>query len=175
MNWRAAAIVCGLLAPVVLLAGTGLSALAYLGRTNEPFSIRDHFISELGEVGTSSRARLFNATLIASGAIVSGFMLGLGMHLGSKSAWAGMVLGIWSGISCALVGIIPMNNLVPHVIVSFSFFYSGMGAVALLTQAIWLDRRQAAAPVICGLTTKKARRDDGLVSHAAGRYRSAYR
>ncbi len=100
-------------------------------------------------------------------------MLGLGMHLGSKSAWAGMVLGIWSGISCALVGIIPMNNLVPHVIVSFSFFYSGMGAVALLTQAIWLDRRQriakwpiwsgiltvgcffalAAAPVLCGLTT----------------------
>jgi hypothetical membrane protein len=86
-------------------------------------------------------ARLFNATLMASGAIITGFMVGMGLHIANKWAVAAACLGIISGVSCVLVGAIPMNSLLPHIIVSFSFFYTGMAAVVFFTQAIWLDRR----------------------------------
>jgi hypothetical membrane protein len=140
-RWKRIAVACGMMMPFVLLGGTILSAANYVGRNQEPFSIRDHFISELGEVGTSQLAHLFNATLMASGAIVVGFMVGMGLHIANRWALAAAGLGIISGVSCMLVGVIPMNNLLPHVVVSFSFFYSGMAAVVFFTQAIWLDRR----------------------------------
>ena len=52
-------------------AGTGVivlaivySALRYRGKRRERFSLLNHFISELGEVGVSSAAGVFNAGLI---------------------------------------------------------------------------------------------------------------
>src|SRR5437868_2966238 len=116
-RWKRIAVACGFAVPIVLLGGTVLTAASFIGRNEEPFSIRDHFISELGEVGTSQLAQLFNATLMASGAIVVGFMVGLGLHIANRWAIAAASLGIISGVSCMLVGVIPMNNLPPHVVV----------------------------------------------------------
>ena len=79
--------------------------------------------------------------LVATGTIISVFMLRLGLHLASRWSIAAAAFGVASGMSCVLVGLVPMNNLLPHVLVSFAFFYSGMAAVALFTEAIWLDRR----------------------------------
>jgi hypothetical protein len=172
VRWKLLTIICGFLAPLVLIAGTVWTACVYQGHANEAYSLRDHFISELGEVGVSRQATLFNATLIVNGIIVSGFMLGLGMHLASKGAYVAAAFGIGSGLACSVVGMIPMNSLLPHIAISFFFFFCGMVSVAAFVEAIWLDRCQriskwlvlpgilatssflalAAAPPLSGLT-----------------------
>ena len=142
MNWKLLTIACGTFASLGLMVGTVWTACEYQGRDHERYSLRDHFISELGEIGVSRRATLFNATLLANGIIVSGFMLGLGMHLANKQSYVAAAFGIGSGLSCSVIGVIPMNRLLPHIAISFLFFFCGMVSVAAFVSAIWLDRHQ---------------------------------
>jgi hypothetical membrane protein len=49
------------------ILGALIAGLAYRGRQNERYSILNHFISELGEVGISRLAWVFNLGLILCG------------------------------------------------------------------------------------------------------------
>ena len=59
-----------------------VAALFYIGPDWEPYSLLNHFISELGEVGVFPLAWLFNLGLIAGGLLLIPFSLGLGLSLG---------------------------------------------------------------------------------------------
>ena len=130
------------------LAGSGLIALSsllsagvYKGKYGEPFSFLNHFISELGEVGVSEWASVFNLGLIVGGLCLTLFMLGLASHLGG---WFGVVFGMISfvtGVSGTLVGIFPMNNLAPHIQIALTFFYSGMFATILFSTYVLFSRQ----------------------------------
>jgi len=100
----------------------------------------NHFISELGEVGVSAFASVFNTSLMLGGLALAAFMLGLGCYIGSKGAYLAALIGAYSGISCSLVGLLPMNDLQVHTVAAFSFFYSGLVAIALFTVVILADR-----------------------------------
>jgi hypothetical protein len=139
MKWQRFTIVCGMLGPLVMIAGSLVAALTYHGKNGKPYSPLNHFISELGEVGVSYNAHAFNLCLIAGGVAFVGFMLGLGVFLATRLGWLAAVVGIWSGLSCSAVGMVPMNNLPVHIRVADSFFYSGLAAVFLFTLAILLD------------------------------------
>jgi len=103
-----------------------MTALVYSGKRNERYSIFNHFISELGEVGISRAAPIFNGGLIAGSLIILPFVIGLGLAIENTWAKLGMLAGIWSTVSCSLVGVFPMNNEEPHRKVSTSFFRSGL-------------------------------------------------
>ena len=116
----------GLAGSLIVLLASVIAAIVYSGKRNERYSIFNHFISELGEVGVSKAAPIFNGGLIAGGLVLLPFVIGLGLAIENIWAKLGMLAGIWSTASLFLVGIFPMNNEEPHWKVSASFFRSGL-------------------------------------------------
>jgi hypothetical membrane protein len=124
-------------------SGTGLvtlviicSALFYHGRQGECFSLRNHFISELGEVGISRAAWLFNLGLILSGLILLPYIISLGFVFTSPLGWLGTVLGLVAALAVSAVGIFPMNNLTSHSRAAMTYFRSGLVMIFFFGLAI---------------------------------------
>jgi len=135
----------GLAGPIVLLAGVVLPAVAYTGRAGEAYSPFNHFISELGEVGVSSLAWLFNGSLVVSGLLMAVYLGFLGRHLGTRLGWAAGLAGAIAGLGVSAVGLLPMNDLKPHLRAAFTFFDGGLVTVVLLSAAVLRDPRRRLA------------------------------
>jgi len=131
----------GMAGSVVLLVCVIVPMAAYTGRMGERYSPLNHFISELGEVGVSRLAPMFNVGLIACGALYVPFVLGLGAALGGWWAAAGTLAGLVSAVSVAGVGVFPMSSFVPHYVAAMTFFRSGLATVLLVGIAIQRQRR----------------------------------
>lgn len=131
----------GLAGSAVACVAAILAALPYHGLGGEAYSPFNHFISELGELGVSRLAPLFNAGLIVTGILLAGFMLGLGAHIGSVWGYLAAAVGVLASGACSLVGVFPMNHIEPHMLAAMSFFRFGMVAIALFSLAIVLDRK----------------------------------
>ena len=112
------------------------AALAYHGTGMEAYSPLNHFISELGEVGVSRLAWLFNGGLIVSGLLFLPFSVGLALVLPGWAAKLGFVAGIVAALSLAAVGVFPMNDLDPHVVAALTYFRSGLLTILLFGIAI---------------------------------------
>ena len=123
---------------IVCIAGI-YTSLGYTGRSRERYSWLNHFISELGEVGVSSRATIFNISLIINGIILIPFMVGLGIEVKNIWGWLGIVAGVWVSISCMCVGLFPMNNLIPHTKAATSYFRGGLVTILIFNLAIFLQ------------------------------------
>lgn len=115
----------GILGAGIIIFGSLITAVFYEGRTGQSYSFANHFVSELGEVGVSDMAWVFNYSLIIGSAILILYLLGLAWLM---RRWEGLIfalLGLVMGISGLLVGVFPMNNLKPHVVVALTFFNVG--------------------------------------------------
>lgn len=128
------------MASIFGLAGTGIlslamlvTGLAYSGTTGERYSPLNHWVSELGEVGVSELAAVFNIGLIIGGACLAVFMVGVALTLEGRVSWFFGAVGLVSGASGLLVGVFPMNNLEAHASVALLFFASGLLAVLILS------------------------------------------
>jgi len=133
--------------PLLGVAGSAMisavilfAALTYSGRQSEPFSFLNHFISELGQLGVSRSAALFNAAMVVSGALFIPYCVGLGLHIGSLWSRLGTAVGVCAGVFCAGVGFFPMNNLPPHITTSLWFFRCGLGTTLLFGVAVLAQR-----------------------------------
>jgi hypothetical protein len=124
---------------LVFIVTTLFAALVYRGGRGERYSPLNHFISELGETGVSSGARVFNSGLVGGGILMIPYLVFLGLLIPDVWARLAMITGLWAAVSCSLVGIFPMNNLSPHIRVAMSFFRSGLVTVILFTLALWLQ------------------------------------
>ncbi len=117
---------CGMAGSAVIALAGLVAALAYRGRLGEAYSPLNHFVSELGELGVSPLAGVFNAGLLIGGLCMVIFLVGLGRRIGG---WPGLlfgVLGLACGVSGTLVGAFPMNNLPPHIFWAMNFFNLGL-------------------------------------------------
>ncbi len=130
----------GMTGSIVVLACVVIPMIAYVGNAGERFSPLNHFISELGHVGVSRLACVFNAGLVAAGVLYFLFALGLGVEVGGWWAAVGTLAGLVSAVSVACVGVFPMNNLAPHIASAMLFFRSGLVTVLLFGIAIQLQR-----------------------------------
>jgi hypothetical membrane protein len=124
---------------LLIIACMAISGLVYRGRNSERYSIFNHFISELGEVGVSRAAAVFNIGLILGGLAFVPFVVGLCLTIGGLLAKIGMVVGIVATLSCALVGVFPMNNLKTHYIVAVTYFRAGLLMVLLVSIAVFIQ------------------------------------
>jgi hypothetical membrane protein len=137
------------------MVGVVVPAIAYVGKAGQAYSPLNHFISELGEVGVSSLAWIFNGSLVISGVLMAVFLAGMGWHLGTRLGKAAALTGVVAGLGASAVGLIPMNDLQPHLRASFTFFDCGLVSVGLFTIAVLRDR-QGCLPrwlVIPGIAT----------------------
>jgi MFS family permease len=124
---------------LVILLGCLISGLPYRGRSAERYSILNHFISELGEIGVSKLAMVFNIGMIVGGALFLPFIAGLGIVLGTIWAYIGMAAGLLAAISSILVGVFSMDRLEPHRKAAMTFFRSGLVTVLFFTIAVFVQ------------------------------------
>jgi hypothetical membrane protein len=130
--------ITGSLVGLVFILG---AQIPYTGRYGEPFSMLNHFVSELGELGVSEFAFLFNSGMILAGLVFIPFMLGLGLYMDNIVSKIAGAVGVFSAVSIFLVGIFPMNYLAEHSMAAMSFFFSGMIMLGLWTVAILLQKQ----------------------------------
>jgi hypothetical membrane protein len=125
------AIWAGLLGSTIILAGSVVTAIAYSGSKGQPYSPLNHFVSELGEVGVSKLAPVFNACLNIGGVCFVVFMVGLAATRTGAIRYAYGLTGVVAGVGGALVGTFPMNDLDTHALVALTFFLLGLVTVLL--------------------------------------------
>lgn len=124
---------------LVMLAGCLITTIPYRGRSGERYSLLNHFISELGEIGISRAAGVFNTGLIVGGLLYLPFISGLGLTLHSWAGNIGMAAGLIAALSSIFVGIFSMDRLTPHRVAAMTFFRSGLLTVLFFTLAVFLQ------------------------------------
>jgi hypothetical membrane protein len=127
---------------LIIIAAVIIVAATFHNSLGKPFSLLNRFISELGWVGVSQNAWLFNSAMVITGILFILFCLGLGLNIPNAWAKAGMATGIVSAIFCSLVGVFPMNHLQPHTFVAMWFFRCGLATVLLFGIAILAQRNK---------------------------------
>jgi hypothetical protein len=132
---------CGFLGSAIIMFGSLATAMLYHGKKGGSYSILNHYISKLGEVGVSRLAPVFNTSLFVGGLVLLIFVLGLGLYIRTKLGYIASAFGIFSCISCSMLGVFPMNNLSIHDAVAYSFFYNGLVAIILFTLVIFFDKQ----------------------------------
>lgn len=131
------AIAAGIAGSLVMMVTAVTTALVYRGKQGESFSPLNHFVSELGELGVSELAWLFNAGLMLGGVAFVVFILGLAATRSGRLRYAYAVTGITAGIGGSLVGVFPMNVLATHSTVATTFFVFGLLTVLLGSIDVW--------------------------------------
>ncbi len=127
-----------LLPPLTAIVGAAtfavasvVTALAYTGTAGEAYSPFNHWVSELGQVGVSKLALLFNIGLIVAGWCFALFMVGFSHARRGALAWIYGAIGSIAGVAGAFVGYFPMNDLERHSFAALIFFALGVIAVGL--------------------------------------------
>ncbi len=128
--------VLGWTGSLIILLGSWITATAYRGKHGERYSITHYFVSELGEVGVSRLAGLFNGSLIIGSALFLVMMPGVGFRLGNVWGYLGTAAGMVASAACLLVGVFPMNRIKPHTAAAMTYFRFGMATVMLFSIAI---------------------------------------
>jgi hypothetical membrane protein len=122
---------------VVALASTA-AAVAYTGAAGEPYSPANHFVSELGELRESELAMVFNAGLMVGGAALLLFVAGMAGARGGGLAMASVVAGGFGSVAGILVGVLPVDSGMPHIVFASVFFVLCSIAIGLFTLDIGL-------------------------------------
>jgi hypothetical membrane protein len=125
------AIWAGLIGASVIALGSIAAAIAYTGVNGESYSPLNHFVSELGELGVSELARVFNIALTIGGVCFVLFMIGLAATRQGRLRYLYGTTGVIAGVGGAFVGVFPMNDLDRHGLAALTFFVLGMVTVLL--------------------------------------------
>ncbi len=133
--------VWGISGTILLLAGCIIPSLGYKGRLGQRFSPLNHFISELGERNVSTYARVFNLSLVAAGLVFAMYMIQFGFFLGTVPALAAAAVGVFTALSCIMVGVFPMDTMKKHDDAAMCFFYGGLATILLFGLTSLLDAR----------------------------------
>ena len=129
----------GIFGAAAAFFGAITAGMVYRGKNGESYSPLNHYISELGEVGVSRLAWVFNIGLILSGVSLVGASISLGLILSGFLAKLGMIVGIVCSIALALVGFFPMNRIEPHGRAALTYFRSGLMMMIFFNLAIALQ------------------------------------
>lgn len=132
----------GLIGVTFGLMGVVVPSLVYRGTKGEKYSFLNHYISELGELGVSRLAWVFNLGMFLGGICIVIASLSLGLILPGFWSKAGMVPGIVTGLALSMVGVFPMNKINNHTIAAVAFFRGGLLMVLLFSLAIVLQSNE---------------------------------
>lgn len=129
----------GWLGALIVIFSTSYAVLVYRGKNGERFSLFSYFISELGEIGVSQGAPIFNLGLILTGLCLLPATLLLGFLLNSLFGWLGAIAGAVAALGVTAVGLFPVNRLEGHVRAALTFFRAGLAMLIAFGIAIALQ------------------------------------
>ncbi len=112
----------GLGACLILLVGVLSSIRGFSGMKKEPYSLLNHFISELGDPRFAPHKTRFAITFIAGGSFLIPFVVGLGFRFDSLMGNLLVGFGIFCAVACVLVGFVPEDKVKAHFAVAGCFF-----------------------------------------------------
>jgi len=136
-------ILTGLIGPIVFGVSMLVAGLGYEGIDGQRYKIMNHFVSELGELGVSDLAWVFNAGLLVEGIATTFFVVVLAFQLRSWLRYPLGILGVITTVNAGLVGIYPMNYLGRHIVVAMNFFNLGMLISFLYSLVFLFDNRHS--------------------------------
>lgn len=115
---------CGILGFIFTVIATTVPQIVFRNPEGERFSMLNHFISELGWVGVSEWAWIFNAGFITAGPFFAIYLIGLcRQHQGRWARWT-RTSGIAAALSLSLVGLCPLRDdivgIIAHLIAACS-------------------------------------------------------
>lgn len=139
INLYHATYLAGFIGPIIIAVCSIITMLAYRGRMGQAYSPINHFVSELGQIGVSSAAAVFNTGLIIGGLFLIVFFVGLALHMQGWWRYVFGLIGLVASIFGTLVGVFPMNQLEAHTTVALTFFNTGWIAVAVFSVYIWFS------------------------------------
>lgn len=125
----------GIAAFIALAVACAGGALVYQGAQNEAYTPINHWISELGQLGVSEGAELFNAALMFGGGAFALFVMGMAMTSPSRLRWVFGPAGVIAGIGGIFVGVYPMNAGDAHALSAATFFLLAWVFVAVASLA----------------------------------------
>ncbi len=131
----------GIFGSVLVSSAVLAAGLAYRGAQGESYSILNHFISELGQIGVSRAAPVFNAGLVIAGVLFMPFCAGVSLRLRTVTGWAAFAAGVLASAACAGVGFFPMNTMGSHIFFAMWFFRLGLVTVLIYGAAILFQPR----------------------------------
>lgn len=130
----------GIMSIATAVSGASVTGLLYSGRTQEHYSIFNHFISELGNYQWSKYAIFFNSGLVLCGIALIFFLNASAMLLRTPLLRTLlMICGTVSGIACSLVGVFSESNLPVHLTVAPIFFVMMFISVIIYCIAVWIE------------------------------------
>lgn len=121
---------------LIIFGSCLVAGLAYRGKMGERYSIGSHFVSELGEVGVSRLAWVFNGGLVLGSALLFLMMPGVGISLKNVWGYLGSLVGMVAAVGCLFVGLYPMNNIKPHIRAAMVYFRGGLATIFLFGIAV---------------------------------------
>ncbi len=140
----------GLGACVIELVGTLSSIRGFSGMKQERYSLLNHFISELGDPRFAKHKTRFAISLITCGILLVPFVVGLGLRFDSLIGNLLVGFGLFSAVSCSLVGFVPEDKVKAHFIVAGGFFIGLMLLMLLFAITIILQPMPAFPPWVIG-------------------------
>lgn len=129
----------GFLGSGIILLSMIITTIMYRSPTGQYYNPLNHFISELGYIGISHFAWLFNAGIFVGGLVLACFMWGLSAKLKTKSLEISSFIGMLACILGSLIGIFPMNTVNTHIVIAMAFFISSTIAIILFSIGIYVD------------------------------------
>ncbi len=130
----------GLLGAACVFLGLA-AAMAFHGGS---YSVFNHFISELGWLKHSPLAWAFGGGVFLGGVLCAPAAWAAGRSLGTKAGNAGAWLGAGAALSGGVVGLVPMDWIIPHTVVALLFFCGWLAAAALFATSLLRNGEGAA-------------------------------
>lgn len=146
--------ITGLLGATTIIFSSLITALFYVGRTNERYNFANHYVSELGEIGVSDVPYIFNGGLILGAFLLTFFLLGIAWLMRSWLGYGFAGLAMVTGVSGFFVGIYPMSNIDLHITAAMTFFNTAQFAMLFFTVFVlfskhpWFSKKLAIPGVI---------------------------
>jgi hypothetical protein len=126
--------------------GAVTTAHYYQGRTLEPYSFLNHFISELGNKDYSNQAYYFNDAMKLAGPLILAFMLGVSNLLTHRLRYALKLLGILTSILCTLLGFFSSDQFDIHIRVALCLFSAMLLSAMVFSAAVLCEGSQSFFP-----------------------------
>ena len=126
----------GLIGCLIALGGSLVTVIFYRGKEGESYSVLNHHISELGEVGVSKLAWVFNISMILAGLCLVLTCISLGLVLPGIAPKIAIEFGIFYSNCLSLSGVFPMNKPKPHGNAVLTHFRAGLITVVIFSLGI---------------------------------------
>jgi hypothetical membrane protein len=141
---RKAAYLSGFSGAAIIAVASLITAVPYRGQFGERYSFFNHYISELGEIGVSDLAPLFNLGLIAIGLSFAIFVVALALYVRSWAMYVVSGIGLVAAVGVFMVGVFPIGpgqSLARHTVMAATFFLAGLIFMLLFALYILLSRQ----------------------------------